>query len=180
MRAKRGCQRPHTASISNRLLRVATSNIAAVSLALSPSGFSHRTCLPASSDFVTHSICWLFDKLMYTASTRSSANNSSYDAWTFCGSRVADRCSSRLATAYKSAPRDACTAGARPRLATKPAPRKPQFTVTCYDRRSTGVTGMAFCTADCSAACIIATTLRDCNAFTSIAVPLLMNSTIER
>ena len=65
------------ASLSRRPVRSAASNAASTSSGCRVNGFSHRTCLPASSALIDHSACIVFGSEMYTASISGSASSAS-------------------------------------------------------------------------------------------------------
>jgi hypothetical protein len=74
-----GWWRYMNASISATPARSAAAIIVSASAAVSASGFSHRTCLPASAAAIAHGAWRWFGSGMYTASTPGSARSASYE-----------------------------------------------------------------------------------------------------
>jgi hypothetical protein len=65
------------ASISSRPACSAASKASSASAAVRASGFSHSTCLPASSARIDHGTWSEFGSEMYTASTSSASRSAS-------------------------------------------------------------------------------------------------------
>ena len=101
------------ASSTNRWQRLAASATEATSATERAKGFSHNTCLPASSARMVHFACRWLGSGMYTASTVSSPRRASYEVYGAQSQRSA-------ASRALSGEREAIPASSQPVAASRP------------------------------------------------------------